>query len=147
MLLVVSACSSIDCPLNNKVEMRYAFSEKMNDTLSIFTKNSKGADTLLVNRLVGSDSLYLPISHQNEVDELYFKRTNTALAQTIDTVKIAKQNIPHFESVDCGVIFFHRISSVSTTHHGIDSLVINQPHVTYDASKPHIIIYFKPFIR
>lgn len=53
-----------------------------------------------------------------------------------------KGNYPHFESVDCGAAYFHKITEVKTTHNYIDSIVINNKEVNYDASKAHFYIYF-----
>ena len=38
---------------------------------------------------------------------------------------------------------FHTLQQVKCTHHRIDSVVINQNKVSYDAQKPHLLIYFK----
>ena len=62
---------------------------------------------------------------------------------TIDTVTITKTNEPHFASVDCPATMFHTLQQVKCTHHRIDSVVINQNKVSYDAQKPHLLIYFK----
>ena len=59
-----------------------------------------------------------------------------------DTVTVKKENYSHFESVDCGPSFFHTITDVKTTHNYIDSIVINNKEVNYDASKAHFYIYF-----
>ena len=119
MLLMATACSSIDCPINNRAYTKY--------------------------RLQGNvkDSFELPMSYIRTVDELYFSLTNKLNQTTRDTVRITKTNYPHFESVDCPLAYFHTITGVSTTLHNIDSIVVNSSNVTYDISQPHFYIYFK----
>ena len=62
---------------------------------------------------------------------------------TTDTVWVEKQNLPHFESVDCNPAMFHTIKGVRTTHHAIDSIKINNDKVTYNDTKPHFLLYLK----
>ena len=63
--------------------------------------------------------------------------------KTTDTVWVEKQNLPHFESVDCNPAMFHTIKGVRTTHHAIDSIKINNDKVTYNDTKPHFLLYLK----
>ena len=124
-ILILAACSSVDCPLNNTVYANYKLMGKVTtlpDMLTISTTRQDGSDSILINRQ----------------DTLYFQ-TNTL----IDTVWIEKTNHPHFESVDCGLNYFHTITGVSCTHNAIDSIVINKKEVTYDISQQHFYIYFK----
>jgi hypothetical protein len=64
--------------------------------------------------------------------------------KTLDTVWIKKDDIPHFESVDCAAHFFHHITDVRCTHEGIDSIVINNRTVDYNSTVTHLNIYFTP---
>ena len=101
-----------------------------------------GTDSILINKDVKVTSLSVPMSYTQDADILYFeihKKTST----TIDTVKVEKTNIPHFESVDCSASYFHKITNVSCTHHAIDSIVINNPNVTYDKTKQTFHLYLK----
>ena len=50
---------------------------------------------------------------------------------------------PHFESVDCAVRYFHKITDVRSTHEAIDTIIINNSSVTYDSSVKHLYIHFK----
>lgn len=147
--LAAVSCSSIDCPLNNRVcvKMRLAGDASvLNDTLTIASPRTvgDGNDTVLINRLTESDSLQVPMSY-NRSQDIYFltlvqKETS---AETTDTVWVDKTNLPHFESVDCAPNMFHDITAVKTTHHSIDSIAINNNKVTYNDAKAHLIIYFK----
>lgn len=140
---VLAACSSVDCPLNNTVYANYKLMGKVTtlpDTLTISTTRHDGLDSVLINQQVNTDSFALPMSYAQDVDVLYIR----ANALT-DTVWVEKTNQPHFESVDCGLNYFHTITGVRATRHAIDSIVVNQKEVTYDATKQHFHIYFKEY--
>jgi hypothetical protein len=55
----------------------------------------------------------------------------------VDTVWIKKDDIPHFESVDCNPAFFHTITDVRYSRNYIDSLVLLNRSVTYDQETVH----------
>lgn len=138
-----ASCSSVDCPLNNTVYANYKLMGKVKtlpDTLTIWTSHNDGNDTILINQQVNTDSFTLPVSYARDRDFLYF-RTN----HTIDTVTIDKTNIPHFESVDCGMNYFHEVKGIHYTRNAIDSITIQNRDITYDASKKHFYVYFKEY--
>ncbi len=143
MLLAITACSSVDCPLNNTVYANYKLMGSVTtlpDTLTISTARADGTDSVFINHQVGTDSFSLPMSYGREVDEL-FVQTNS----TLDTLWVTKTNTPHFESVDCGVAYFHVITGVRYTRHAIDSIAINHKDVNYDATQQHFHVYFKEY--
>lgn len=147
-LLIVSACSSIDCPLNNLVYTSYDIygadgrRDTLRDTLTISTNRSDGSDSVLINRdtRITGFSLPMSLSHPQDVFFVEVKGENSI---TYDTLTVSKEDLPHFESVDCGPSFFHTITAVECTDNAIDSVVINNPNVDYDTSKKHFRIYFK----
>lgn len=147
-LLVFCACSSIDCPLQNTVRTLYVLKkanaepDTLKDTLFVFTTRADASDTLLLNSAAGLTTLSLPIGYSNPEDTLIFYFRNNTF-QALDTIWLKKDNYPHFESVDCGASFFHSITAVRTTHYAIDSLVINNPSVTYDPETEHFHLYLK----
>lgn len=149
LLAVGTSCSSIDCPLNNRVYAKFPINGDASlrqDTLTVSTTRatSEGNDTVLVNRLTGADSLSVPMSYGHDRDAYYFTLVRYATADaTTDTVWVDKTNTPHFESVDCSPSMFHDITGVSHTRHNIDSIVINNNKVTYNDAKAHFRIYFK----
>jgi len=145
-ILLLAACSSIDCPLNTSVSTRYKLAgnvKSLADTLTISTDISDGNDSVIINKDVKTDSFNLPISYQRAEDTFFFEIKGTSGATTIDTLSVAKENKPHFESIDCNPSIFHTITGVKYTHNRIDSIVINNKNVTYDASTAHFLIYFK----
>lgn len=147
-LVAVVSCSSIDCPVNNTVHTRYCFyntvgdSLILRDTLSVTTVKKNGLDTLILNRLAGKASFSLPMSYSHPEDVLVFNYYNKDY-NVYDTVWVKKDDIPHFESVDCKVAFFHRLTSVRFTTHFVDSIVIKNPSVDYDKKTIHLYIYPK----
>lgn len=147
-LLLLGGCSAIDCPLNNTVYMQVAFKgdvDTLKDTLSVLIVRHDGSDSTIFNRGVNTVSMQLPISYQQAEDQLVFQVTDTTTKQTTnDTLRISKENRPHFENVDCSPTFFHTLTAISTTHHLIDSVVIHESEVDYDATKEHLYIYYRP---
>lgn len=151
LLLLISSCSSIDCPLNSLVYTQYQLRNAAGevdtlstDTLTISTTRADGNDSVVLNKSVRTTEFTLPISYANTQDVFFFELKDTLTkASTIDTVSVTKENTPHFESVDCAPAFFHTITSVTHTSHRIDSIVINNPEVNYDTTKKHLYIYFK----
>ncbi len=149
LLSVVSlcACTSIDCPVQNLVYTVYnaydgrgeAFT--LQDTMYVYTHRRNGSDTLILNAAIGTSTFSLPISYTCPEDTLYFLFVKEG-GIVADTVHIKKEDIPHFESVDCSASFFHHLQSVRTTHHVIDSIIINKSNVDYDVTTEHFHIYF-----
>ena len=140
-LATLAACSTIDCPLNNTVYANYVLRgpvKPLPDVLTISTMISDGSDSVLINKQENTDSFSLPMSYNMPEDILVMQTNNL-----FDTIKVEKTNTPHFESVDCGVNYFHTITTVTYTRHAIDSVVIHHNLVNYDASQQHFYIYFK----
>ena len=92
---------------------------------------------------MGSTSFALPISYSHPEDVLIFFNGSPYGQWTIDTLWLKKDDIPHFESVDCAAHFFHDLTAVRTTHQGIDTAYINHRRVDYDQQHTHLIIQFK----
>ena len=145
LVAVLAACSSVDCPLNNVVYAKYKLMgnvTRLEDVLTVSTHRADGSDTILLNMQQRADSFNLPMSYGLATDEIYL--TRTADSYTLrDTIWIDKTNEPHFESVDCGVNYFHTITAVRATTNNIDSVKINNRNVSYNADKAHIYIYYR----
>ena len=140
LLLSTFACSSIDCPVQNTVAAIYEVNGTLDDTLTISVKRQDGSDTILLSNGVGLTTFKLPMSYHRTVDTLLFRSAKLA---AVDTVWVTKDNIPHFESVDCGLSYFHNVISVRHTTIGIDSIVILKTLIDYDPMESHFRIYFK----
>ena len=145
MVLAMVGCTSLDCPLNNTTYTKYRLMGNittLNDTMTISTTKTEGTDSVLINKDVKVDSFILPMSYHQPEDVFYFEIRNQENQVFKDTVTVKKEDFSHFESVDCNPTFFHTITEVKTTHNLIDSIVINNKDVNYDASKAHFYIYF-----
>ena len=148
-IFILSACSSIDCPVQNVVATVWQL-HKTNgtldtlttDTLTITSQRRNGTDTILLNKSTSTASFELPISYTAPEDTLKFLVCDTVGNQKISYVYIKKENYPHFESVDCSASFFHQLTAVRWTGNAIDSIGINKSYVDYDLSTSHLYIYF-----
>jgi hypothetical protein len=146
---LISSCSSIDCPVQNTVYSSYALYtadeqvDTLRDTMYVFSRRAAGKDTLLFNAGIGLTKFQLQISYSHPEDTLCFLMVNGSNYLAIDTVFVKKEDIPHFESVDCSASFFHRLTAVRSTHHAIDTIVISKNFVDYDATTPHFHLVLK----
>ena len=148
-VLATWGCSSIDCPVENAVYTVYELRtldnqpDTLRDTLFVYSVRRDGTDTLLYNAATGKTTFSLPIGYSNPEDTLLFLMFSRPDYAELDTVLLKKDNIPHFESVDCSASFFHRLTAVRSSHNAIDTIVINKDFVDYDATTPHLYISFK----
>ena len=144
------ACSSIDCPVQNIVSVQYAFCDhkgkeyEIKNYMTIYTQRGDGSNDTIMNLVSDISAFSLPISYSHPEDFFVFVFSDDIIfADTdspdvdIDTVWIKKNDIPHFESVDCNASFFHEITDVRYTRHFIDSLVLLNNSVTYDQQTVH----------
>ena len=131
--LALSACSSIDCPLDNQVEMTLAFydantlkSLALPDTLSIYGLNA-GSEQLLYNRGIAVKTVKLTLR--------FTSPTQTAT----DTLWVAHESQPHFEALDCPASTFHTLRALRWKGHDlnllpltVDSAAISHSNVRYE---------------
>lgn len=146
IMLVIGACSSIDCPLNSTVRATYSFkgeTDTLKDTLTVMAVRANREDSVILNRGINLTSMALPMSYTQDEDVLALVFTHKDGTQETDTIWISKDNMPHFESVDCSPQYFHTLTGIRCTHTRIDDIVINNPSVDYDETKENIFIYFR----
>lgn len=147
-LLALGACSSIDCSIDNVVASQYQFRRSSGldtlktDTVTITAARTIG-DTILYNKGTGITAFSLPTSYDGDADILYFHLVDTAHNEWRDTISVQKSNQLHLESVECSPQYYHTLLSVSHTNNIIDSIVINEPNVTNDATKQNLYIYLR----
>ena len=154
LLTVIVSCVSIDCPVQNTVATTFVLkkpkggTDTMNiDTLNVWShrlvyKDNK-RDTVLINRLCGNKTSFsILASHTLSEDSLFTQLKDTLGHSWLDTICIVKENSPHFESVDCHATYFHKITDLKYTRHGIDSITINNREINYD-SQEHLFLYLK----
>lgn len=144
--MLLTACSSIECPLNNVVSTVFTLRkdslrpDTLLDTLTVYTKRSDGTDTILVNKLIGVSEFDIPMGHTSEKDELYF-----VIGEFTDKVTITKTNQPHFESVDCTPSYFHTITDIQFDGSLIKNIIIKNAEVTYDSTTNCYLILKRPY--
>lgn len=139
--MFMSACSNIDCPLENTVYATYNFYDSstrakvsVSDTITVTTA---GSDSILYNSGYNVSTIQLPMSYARNIDTLIVKIAGQETT-VIDTIFVMHTNEPHFESVDCGTAMFHVVKNVAWTANGIsgvsyiDSVVISNPKVNYN---------------
>ena len=150
--LLIAACTSIDCPVQNTVYTVYNLKKAdgtadtlTTDTMWIRATRADGKEAVVLNALCGTSAFHfdLDISYTQPEDVLYMEVVNNVGGMWRDTIRIKKENEAHFESVDCQASYFHTITEISYSQHLIDSIVINNPNVTYDSTNPHFYLYLK----
>ena len=151
LVALLVACSSVDCPIDSTVTTLYQIRNSdgtelaLTDTMTVTSTRSDGKDTVLYNKAIDVTEFTLPISYSHPEDVLVFSfdNSNNGNLHVTDTVWVKKNDYPHFESVDCNTQFFHTITDVRYTCNYIDSIVINNPSVTYDSQTVHFYLYPK----
>lgn len=137
----LASCSTIDCPLLSTISVQYVIRDKagkaltLTDSLTIISIQKSG-EIVVLNRLSGKSEFSLPASYSHPEDVLFFRFKNKDTT-VVDTVWMKKDDIPHFESVDCNASFFHEITDVQYTRHAMDSLILLNKSVTYDQTTIH----------
>lgn len=150
-LFTVTACTSINCPVNNLVMTHYGLQKPDGstdtlgvDTLWVWIENGEGIDDTLVNSLYGSKTNFsIPVSYTLPEDMVCTSLHDNNGNEWLDTIWLKKENYPHFEGVDCQSNYFHTLTGVRSSHRIIDTVIINKTDVNYDGSTPHLFLRLK----
>lgn len=113
-------------------ETEYAFPDYM--TVSIMVN---GRDSIVVNHITNAKELTLPMSYTHGCDTvimIFFDRYN-------DTLYINHENIPIYQSMECGVIMHHRLTGTVHTRNLIDSIAIKSAEINFNPNE-NIKLYF-----
>jgi hypothetical protein len=143
LLVGVSACSGDDCPINNTVQGKMAFYDEYGEAiaytgvLSVYVVRPQG-DSVVLNMKTDASEVLFPLSYIHETDTLIFDYNN---AGVYDSLFISHENLPTLVSVNCGAAMFHSLTSVSSTHHLIDTLILKSSAVNYDERENIQVIY------
>lgn len=153
--VVLTACETLSCPLNNIVEAHFGFYAARYDTLTgkfqpgqavslleTLTITACGTDSILINKITGAKQVQLPVSYYRDADTLVFKITNANGSSGTDTICFQKTNKEHFDEPSCPVNIFHEITGVHYSRNYIDTLVISNRGINYDGLE-NLQIYFK----
>lgn len=147
MVLALSACSSVDCPVNSMVRMVYTLDGDVTTLiypLSVLTIKADGKDTVLIQPTENTSKFSLPVSYSQPQDVIILSVDKGLDKPVNDTIYVSKTNYPHFESVDCQPCFFHNITEVAYTSHMLQDLSVVKNTVDYDSDNTHIYLYFRP---
>jgi hypothetical protein len=145
-LVLVSACSTVTCPIDTVVKCNYTFCDVegadavLQDTLNVDVRKG-GRDTTLVSNLVSGSGFSVAMSYYNRVDTLILHYRQIALP---DTIYVWHDGYTHVENPECGSYRFHILKDVRCTERGIDRLEIINPKVDYEGSG-NIKVYFNSF--
>lgn len=130
---MLTACDSFDCSLNNTVGCTVGFYDergdavRLSDTLMV---TAVGTDSVLFNRGVNKHELTLPLSYYRDCDSLVLTVWGEDYLVR-DTLMVSKTNVENFESLDCPVNMFHRITNARVSGTFIDSVKVVLPEVEY----------------
>ena len=142
VVMVVAACSGEDCPINNTVQGKMSFYSKYGDAVSFVGELTVSVvrpqgDSVVLNRKMKAGEKLFPLSYVNETDTFILDYAGVAC----DSIYISHTNTPTLVSIDCGMAMFHSITSVSSTHYEIDSLILKSSDVDYDERENIQVIY------
>ena len=143
MLVGMGSCSGEDCPINNIVAGKMQFYNQLGDavaingTLSVNVVRPQG-DSVVLNQLYNASEISFPMSYTHLTDTLIFDYNRGA---AYDTLYISHSNTPTLVSIDCGTAMFHTITAAHSTHHVIDTLIIQSAKVDYDERENIQVIY------
>lgn len=138
----MASCSGEDCPINNTVLGKMAFYSEYGDAVSFTGELTvrvvrPQGDSVVVNRKMNAGEVLFPLSYVNEIDTFVFDYSGVAC----DSIYIGHTNTPTLVSIDCGVAMYHSITSVSSTHNEIDSVILKSSEVDYDERENIQVIY------
>lgn len=144
--ITLVGCSDINCPLTNGVYAKWSFYKadkplQLSDTLDIYLKVN-GRDTLLANRLFNISSIDLPMSYYNSSDTLTLEIKTASHHTYKDMIIVKKENVPHFNSPECGTWVEHYVSDIQLTHNNLDSISVLNRKVDNNEVE-NFRIYFK----
>lgn len=145
-IIGVAACSGEDCPINNTVMGKMAFYNQLGDAVSLNTILSVSVvrpqgDSLVLNQKSQASDVIFPLSYTHETDTFIFCYDFNGDVILYDSIYIGHINTPTLVSVDCGTAMFHTITTVSSTHYLIDSLILKSSEVDYDERENIQVIY------
>lgn len=148
-MLTLTACSNIDCPLDNVVLMQCNLYTV--ETQGAWTGTESGSQAIrLTVGAVGTEDVFLseaqkaasflaPLKEGAETDTLLLLWTADDGRDAVDTLFVSHKPQPHFESVDCPASVFHTLTSVRATSHPlselpltVDSVALVRSIVNYD---------------
>ena len=147
-LLCTGCDGGYDCALENVAYNRMKFYTSGADGQE---KEYAVPDALTISVMVNGIE-YIAINHITNVKEIKLPMSYTAACDTVimnfynndsynDTLYIGHDNIPIYQSMECGVIMHHELITATSTNVIIDSLAIGNANVNFDYNE-NIKLYF-----
>ena len=115
-------------------EKEYAFPDAM--TVSVMVN---GIEYIAINHVTNVKEIKLPMSYTAACDTVIMNFYNNDSYN--DTLYIGHDNIPIYQSMECGVIMHHELITATSTNVIIDSLTIGNANVNFDHNE-NIKLYF-----
>ncbi len=142
LTVVTSSCNNDNCNGNSTGIPLAAFYEG-NEAVKIpnLTVYGIGApnDSLIIDKTT-ADKVYLPLSITRNSCQYVLNYNTEGIAN--DTITLNYNEIPYFESHECGAMYNFSITSWEHTQHAIDSIAIPEPLIT-NADVVSIKIYMQ----
>ena len=139
----MAACSGEDCPINNTVQGKMMFYNQQGSAgalvgvLTVSAVRPQG-DSIVLNQKTNASEVLFPLSYTHETDTFVFDYDGGA---AYDSIYVSHTNTPTLVSVDCGMAMYHTITSVRSTQHVIDTLILKSSDVNYDERENIQVIY------
>lgn len=149
MIATLPSCSTSGCLENQSALPKALFYSAASDAEKIISIDSiqvwgvgSPGDSLLVDGR--ASATYLPLRSTAPSVAFCFHYTQRALSSSAlnDTLTLTYDSSPQFISEECGAMYFYTISSLSVTHHLIDSVRLVDSLVT-NFDKETLRIFFR----
>ena len=133
--ILLASCGGEDCVINNTVVATMNFYSSdgsavmLNDELTVSVVRP-GSDSIVLNRKSSATGISVPLGYQNECDTVVLR---FGMANIVDTLFLHHTNQPYFISLDCGTAMFHTLTSTDCTHRVLQSVIVTNPEINYDA--------------
>ncbi len=143
------ACSDIDdCSIAGRDMMNclvYSINPENNqvatDTIYSLTVTALGTDSVIINNQTNVENLSLPLSFVSDTTILVFHYDYANNPADADTIYVAQNNTPFFESMECGYSVVQTILGVTYTKHQLDSINIRNNNANTDGTENIRLFY------
>ena len=92
------------------------------DTILSLTVTALGTDSIIINRETNVQIVSLPLTYIADSTVLVFHYDYANDPSNSDTICIRQNNVPYFQSMECGYSMEQTILGVSYTRHQLDSI-------------------------
>lgn len=133
--IAITACSDDnDCSMGGRPMMYcnfyaldrtdYYHPKASNDTLDSLTVRAFGTDSIIINNQKKVHQIALPLQYTRDttVFVLWYKGNDP---RETDTLTVVQENVPYFQSLECGYTMRQTIQGIKYTRHDLDSIKIN----------------------